>query len=246
MWHIPGMGQDSLGACLHNQVTLVSTCLIIPVPLCLSLMCWGHSPTYMKGPNSMSKSRQTQQHYQKANQNQFSLTNLGCTVMPAVQSEKISVVPPIVAAVVQTETPSAPIIGVAMELDAGPGPSVVHFMNHTQSASVLSDPSIAGDSNSEGEANLGDVPEEEEMAELDGGHDFNEECESDLDKTVQGPKQAVCNWSEIQKDIRVHLKRNQKTLTLWEINQYLIISNFATLCLKGQKCTEASLEIACQ
>ena len=110
----------------------------------------------------------------------------------------------------------------------------------TQSASVLSDPSTVSDS--EGHADLGDVPEEE----VDGRCDFDEECESDLDEIVQGPSQTVCNWSDIQKDIQAHLKKTQKSLTLSEINQYLIISNFATLCLKGQTQMQASLDITHQ
>ena len=67
-----------------------------------------------------------------------------------------------------------------------------------------------------------------------------------IDEIVQGPSQTVCNWSDIQKDIQAHLKKTQKSLTLSEINQYLIISNFATLRLKGQTRTQASLDIAHQ
>ena len=105
---------------------------------------------------------------------------------------------------------------------------------------MLSDPSTASDG--EGRADLGDVYEEE----ADGGHDFDEECESDLDNIVQGPSQTVRNWSDIRKDIKAHLKKTQKSLTLSEINQYLIISNFATLRLKGQTRTQASLDITRQ
>ena len=104
---------------------------------------------------------------------------------------------------------------------------------------MLSDPSTASD-NKEC-ADLGDVPEEE----ADGG-DFAEECESDLDEIVQGPSQTVRNWSDIQKDIKAHLKKTQRSLTPSEINQYLIISKFATLCLKGQTQMQASLDITHQ
>ena len=121
---------------------------------------------------------------------------------------------------------------------AASGPS--SSTSRTRSASVLSDPSTASDG--EGRADLGDVPEEE----ADGGRDFDEECESDLDEIVQGPSQTVRNWSDIRKDIKAHLKKTQKSLTLSEINQYLIISNFATLRLKGQTRTQASLDIARQ
>jgi len=77
---------------------------------------------------------------------------------------------------------------------------------------VLSDPSTASDS--EGHADLRDVPEEESG----GGRDFDEECESDLNEIVQGPSQTVRDWSDIQKDIKACLKENQKSLTLSEIN----------------------------
>ena len=60
--------------------------------------------------------------------------------------------------------------------------------NCTQSASVLSDPSAASDGKVC--ADLGNVPEEE----ADGGHDFDKECESDLDNIIQGPCQTVHNW----------------------------------------------------
>ena len=188
----------------------------------------------------MSKSRRTQQRYQKVNQNQSSLTNLGFTSIPAIQSKKIVAAPP----TIKTPTNSA---AVAMEpaavSDSSTESELAHRMNRTRSASVLSDPSTASDG--EGGADLGNVQEEEEPDGL-GGRDFDEECESDIDEMVQGPTQAVRDWSEIRKDIKTHLKKNQKSLTLSEINQYLIISNFATLRLKGQKRTQASLEIARQ
>jgi hypothetical protein len=150
-----------------------------------------------------------------------------------------------IMAVVQTETPSNAVIGVAMEPVAASGPSGLAFStNRTRSASVLSDPSTASDG--EGGADLRDVPEEEAIEEAGGGRDFNEECESDLDEIVQGPSQTVHDWSKIRKDIKACLKKNQKSLTLSEINQYLIISNFATLRLKGQTRTQASLDIARQ
>jgi len=63
---------------------------------------------------------------------------------------------------------------------------------------------------------------------------------------VQGPKSHVCNWSDLRKQIKDHLEKNSKTLPLSQLNQLLIISNFATLCLKGISQTQASLEIARQ
>jgi hypothetical protein len=128
-------------------------------------------------------------------------------------------------------------------MDAEPIAGPAQLPSHARSTSVLSDPSTDGDGSG---INLQDVPEEDKSGGEDGGQDFDEECKSDLDEIVQGPKQTVRDWSDIQKDIKAHLKKNQKSLTLSEINQYLIILNFATLRIKGLKHTEASLEIAHQ
>jgi len=57
--------------------------------------------------------------------------------------------------------------------------------------------------------------------------------ESDLEEAIQGPKKTVKNWSELRQQIKAHLAKHSKKLPLPKINQYLIISNFATLRLKG-------------
>ena len=129
----------------------------------------------MRGPDTMSKSKRTQQRYRKTNQNQASLTDLGFTATPSAQSGKIPAASDTIMAVAEPAAMS------------GPSSST----SRTRSASVLSDPSTASDG--EGRADLGDVPEEE----ADGGHDFDEECESDLNEIVQGPSQTVRNWSDI-------------------------------------------------
>ena len=99
--------------------------------------------------------------------------------------------------------------------------------SHAQSASVLSDPSTdAGDCDDL--IILADVQEVEHQtpeAEEEG-------YESDLEEAIQGPKKAIKNWSELQQQIKAHLAKHSKKLPLPKINQYLIISNFATLCLK--------------
>jgi len=83
----------------------------------------------MKGPDTMSKSKCTQQRYQKANQNQSSFTNLGFTATPSTWSAKIPAAPDTIMAVVQTDTPSNAVISVAMEPAAASGPS--SSTNHT-------------------------------------------------------------------------------------------------------------------
>lgn len=198
----------------------------------------------MKGPDTMSKSKRTQQRYRKVNKNQSSLTDLGFTAMPALPTDNIEAVLPSISSLAQTPSrilPDPNIIDLTM--DTEPIAGLAQPASRARSASVLSDPSTDGDGNN---PNLRDVPEEEESEGEDEGRDFDEECESGLDETVQGMKQAVHDWSDIRKDIKAHLKKNQKSLTLSEINQYLIISNFTTLRIKGQKRTQASLEIARQ
>lgn len=73
-----------------------------------------------------------------------------------------------------------------------------------------------------------------------------EDAEDELEEGVQGPKAHIRDWADLRKDIRDHLKKHSKTLPLSQINQFLIISNFATLRLKGLSRTQASLEIARQ
>ena len=78
------------------------------------------------------------------------------------------------------------------------------------------------------------------------GLDEQENYKSDLEEAIQGPKYAVKDWSELRKQIKTHLAKNSKSLPLSKINQYLMISNFATLRLKGLSQTQASVEIARQ
>ena len=70
--------------------------------------------------------------------------------------------------------------------------------------------------------------------------------EDELDKQEQDPVEHICNWANLRKDIKDHLKKHSRTLPLSHINQLMIISNFSTLQLKGSSCTQASIEIAHQ
>ena len=73
-----------------------------------------------------------------------------------------------------------------------------------------------------------------------------EDDENELMEGVQGPKGHIHDWIDLRKDIKALLKKHSKILPLSQLNQYLIISNFATLCIKGLSCTHTSLEIAWQ
>jgi hypothetical protein len=85
------------------------------------------------------------------------------------------------------------------------------------------------------------------VQEVDDHPEAEEEgYESDLEEAIQGPKNTVKNWSELRNQIKIHLVKHSKKLPLSQLNQYFIISNFATLRLKGLSRTEASIKIAHQ
>ena len=93
-------------------------------------------------------------------------------------------------------------------------------------------------------AELADVNLGSMMAEK--SDDDVEDDEDELMEGVQGPKGHIRDWIDLRKDIKALLKKNSKILPLSQLNQYLIISNFATLRIKGLSHTHANLEITWQ
>ena len=73
-----------------------------------------------------------------------------------------------------------------------------------------------------------------------------EDWEAELEEVVEGPKGQIRDWESLHTDIKKHLKKHSKTLPLSQLNQFMIICNFATLQLKGLSWTQASMEIARQ
>ncbi|KAM6493443.1 hypothetical protein JOM56_011577 [Amanita muscaria] len=200
---------------------------------------------YAKGPDVMSKSKRTQERYRKQNKDQTSLTRFGFSIKSAVNT----ISHPIVT---NNNAARSPQI---MTTTAQPRPSETDVLppsgSRTRSASVLSDPSTdAGDRTDQDDpSSLADVQEVDEDigGEIQAeGLDEQEIYESDLEEAFQGPKCAMKDWSELRKQIKTHLRKHSKSLPLSKINQYLIISNFATLRLKGLSRTQASIEIANQ
>ena len=59
-------------------------------------------------------------------------------------------------------------------------------------------------------------------------YDDVEDDKDELMKGVQGPKGHIRDWIDLRKDIKALLKKNSKILPLSQLNQYLIISNFAS------------------
>lgn len=76
--------------------------------------------------------------------------------------------------------------------------------------------------------------------------DAAEDWEHELDETVQHPPAEIKDREGLQAQIKQYLKKQSKILTLSAINQLLILSNFATLRLKGASRIRASEEIAPQ
>lgn len=206
----------------------------------------------------MSKSERTQRRHARAFRGQGKLTGFrfkAPAYQPRVLGLKISANPP------------APMHDIETDLDAQPhaqpppsptpldAPSLQVGLSRARSASVLSDPSTDGEV--ERASGLADVEEvnaekgsdvesnsESAVNEMDDEELEDWECE--LEDSVQGPTSNVRDWLDLRKQIKDHLKKNSKTLPLSQINQLLIISNFATLRIKGDSRTKASLEIARQ
>jgi len=72
---------------------------------------------------------------------------------------------------------------------------------------------------------------------------WEDELEENLAGTVKGPPRG---WEEIRKEVKAELKKNSKIMPLAQVNQLMLISNFATLRLKGVSRTQAGFQIAQQ
>ena len=106
-----------------------------------------------------------------------------------------------------------------------------------------SSPDIA-DSEDDSEGNLEvDLEQNEEEESLDTDR---EAWEDELELGIQGAKADIKDWATLRKQVKNDLKKNGKKMSVSKINQLMIISNFATLRLKGSSRIQASEEIAKQ
>jgi hypothetical protein len=190
----------------------------------------------------MSKSERTQRQHAKAFQGQGKLTGFGFKA-PAYPTKVLGPMnPPVLVRDIELESNMLP----AQPPLAQTGPSRV------RSASVLSDPSDGEVAEASGLADVDEIDAEnlnnvESVSlEEDVNDEELEDWEIELEESVQGPTSHIRDWSDLWKDIKDHLKENSSTLLLSQINQLLIISNFATLRIKGVSRTQASFEIARQ
>ena len=85
---------------------------------------------------------------------------------------------------------------------------------------MLSDPST--DNDKETRPGLGDVAENEEtksrrsdLEEVTNQDETEvEDCEDELEESTQGAASHIHDWTNLQKDIKYHFKKNCKTLPL--------------------------------
>jgi len=77
------------------------------------------------------------------------------------------------------------------------------------------------------------------------GDPNNEEWEAELDESFAPGTSEIWDWLTLHAQIKADLKK-AKSLPLSQINQLMIVQNFATLCLKGLGKIVTSKEIARQ
>ncbi|KAF7969540.1 hypothetical protein HWV62_26935, partial [Athelia sp. TMB] len=190
--------------------------------------------TYKKGSNVMSKSQRTQKHYLASNKGQTKLTTHKFTTSA---SSITQILPPAAlgSSNVPRESPSEP-------QDALPPQG----KSRARSSTVLSDPSSNGECEANGcngsisevnESEVGGGGAMEEVIELvatmdsvgesslgesDNNHKNAEDVEANLDECFQGSQSTVKDWATIRADIKAHLKKNSKSLSLPQLNQVLV------------------------
>ena len=73
-----------------------------------------------------------------------------------------------------------------------------------------------------------------------------EAWEDELDESLGNPQVKPRPWDVLRQKIKGELKKQHKILSLSQLNQLMVLSNFATLHLKGVSRMVASAEIARQ
>ncbi|KAF9236630.1 hypothetical protein BU15DRAFT_76727 [Melanogaster broomeanus] len=228
--------------------------------------CHARPKTYQKGPDVMSKSERTQRRHKAQWRTQTALdvfgfmskttamtsalvvvsndSNTHCSrePQPHPDSEPVCVLPTVrrasMLSISSTETPerllededNEPIVARRNVDESG---------MRSDSDAVLVDESGTKSDAGESEAVGGDEA-------LTGGEGETEDWEDELDDTIRGPTAEIKDWKLLREQIKANLKNKHKTLPLSQINQLMILSNFATLRLKGTSRITASTEIARQ
>jgi hypothetical protein len=204
----------------------------------------------------MSKSVHTAQCYAKSWKSQTSLdnfnfrsTNLPASLKPAVHAPfknapctarkhpaKKTLSPILTAAAPTTKISTVPCVRQASRSPSCGAISIID--SDEESRGGMGETAPRSDAELERiEAECEELPLVEEDAEA---------WEEELDTNVQDPNVEIKSWDELRKQIKSDLKKQSKTLPLSRINQLMILSNFATLRLKGFSRIQASVEIARQ
>ena len=122
--------------------------------------------------------------------------------------------------------------------------------DHSPADFGSSSPAAVSEFNDSGEGDLEEIKnieaEIEEMATDPLNEADGEAWEDELDENISNPKVVPWPWDELWKKIKDDLKKNSRKLSLSQINQMMILANFATLRLKGITRINASVEITKQ
>lgn len=200
----------------------------------------------------MSKSKRTQQHYRKEWRSQTALDAFGftCKETPspgftATMARKSDSLTPLVAAPCDSDTYS-PSQSCMQPIKALPNIRQASILSVSDSSTGLgvSDDDHDGVSH-ESLAAAGSQGGDEELVMR---HDDSEaeDWKDELDDTIRGPTAEVKDWTVLREQIKMDLKNKHKILPLSQINQLMILSNFATLHIKGVSRISASVEITHQ
>lgn len=100
---------------------------------------------------------------------------------------------------------------------------------------TFDDPEILRDTHKRRASGSGDEDNQEEETE-DG---WEEELHEHLIPSVE-----IRSWLDLQRQIKADMKKHHKSMTLPQMNQLMILRNFATLQIKGHGHMEASRQIA--
>ncbi|KAF8590727.1 hypothetical protein K439DRAFT_1611845 [Ramaria rubella] len=182
------------------------------------------SPTcYVKGPDVGSKSTRTQQHHRKLLMGQTNLDNF-------------------------VQKTSAEHAGDKLHTEQRV-PDLVPIRCESITLSPLSFDTPSPNVQKDKEKSPNEQVERGSVAEYSGAEvdEDIEGWEEDVSETVRPhDRDNIRGWAELCTQIKEDLKKKHSRMCLSEINQLMILRNFATLCLKGHGRIASSNEIAKQ
>ncbi|TFK32621.1 hypothetical protein BDQ12DRAFT_659019 [Crucibulum laeve] len=223
--------------------------------------------SYVKGPDVASKSERTQSRYRNLIKNQRKLdafgfkgteTSHGCMdVEPATKDgnnpqvdNAVTDPGPVGNVTLETELPNTKVEDSPATLPLEPNNLVQALRDESlTSPPLFSDaPCTSNSSSWKRPAGLDSENEDgpcDERTDFDVSNDGEDNrAEEDIQETLT-PKAEVQDWKILRMKITDDLQKKAH-LSLTQINQLLILRNFANLRLKGEGCIQASHKIAMQ